>query len=536
MADNNFRTFRRDGLARSAEPEQRDSLADPLAELARLIGQSEAHGARGADAAQPAEPFEDSAPASTLDWAAADEEYAQHGHEADENYVRQGPAEPYYAHPSDEAPWPHDRDFQEEADARQYASDDARGDPRRNSGLQDAHYRDEPAPAASRAEPLPYVPPAQGGFQADEHGRYDAQAPAYAGEAADYGRDHYDEESAPTRRSGTFVIVAVLGLAVLGTAGALGYRAMFGGPMIPSLPPIIKPSDTAIKIVPKRDAQTGAPSQAAAGTPGTGEQVVTHEEQPVDIQPANPVPRVVTTIPVISNTPDQPLPGTPAAQQPASAVLPTAPSAPVVPPVAFAEPNSTTPPSGVPDQLAAPPPATGSKPVHTIKIRSGQPTAAEPAEAAPRPEARPAKPRPSVARPVREAAPRTVPGGPLSIVPSQESRAPTPAPVRTAMARETTPMSLNSRPAEAAPSATGGYAVQVTSQRSEAEAQAAFRSLQARYPQQLGGHRAIFRRADLGAKGVYYRALVGPFASAEQAASLCSSLKAAGGSCLIQRN
>lgn len=104
------------------------------------------------------------------------------------------------------------------------------------------------------------------------------------------------------------------------------------------------------------------------------------------------------------------------------------------------------------------------------------------------------------------------------------------------MARETTPMSLNSRPAEAAPSATGGYAVQVTSQRSEAEAQAAFRSLQARYPQQLGGHRAIFRRADLGAKGVYYRALVGPFASAEQAASLCSSLKAAGGSCLIQRN
>ena len=46
----------------------------------------------------------------------------------------------------------------------------------------------------------------------------------------------------------------------------------------------------------------------------------------------------------------------------------------------------------------------------------------------------------------------------------------------------------------------------------------------------------MFRRADLGAKGVYYRALVGPFASAEQASSLCSSLKAAGGSCIIQRN
>ena len=82
----------------------------------------------------------------------------------------------------------------------------------------------------------------------------------------------------------------------------------------------------------------------------------------------------------------------------------------------------------------------------------------------------------------------------------------------------------------------GGYAVQVSSQRSEAEAQAAYRSLQARYPSQLGGHRAIFRRADLGAKGVFYRALVGPFASGEQAVSLCKSLKAAGGSCIIQKD
>jgi hypothetical protein len=540
MADNSFRTFRRDSLARDAEPEQY-GLADPLAELARLIGQSEAHGDHAPDAAHSAESFDDRAPAPTLDWAAADEEYAPHGRDADEDYGQPAPAETYYQHPSGEASWARDRGFQEEAaDARQYAHppaafDDGRSDPRRNGGLQDAHYRDDPRPAASRAEPSAYIPP-QGGYQADEHGPYHVQDPSYGGDAADYGRDHYEEESAPSRRSGTVVIVAVLGLAVLGTAGALGYRAMFGGPMIPSLPPIIKPGDTPIKITPKRDAQTGAPSQTAAGTPGTGEQVVTHEEQPVDIQTANPVPRVVTTIPVISNTPDQPLPGTqpPAAQQSAIG----APGAPAVPPVAYAEPNTTPPPSGVPDRLAAPSPAqgTGSRPVQTIKIHSGLPTAAEPAEAAPASEGRPVKPRPPATRPLREAAPRTAPGGPLSIVPTQENRAPTPAPVRTTMARPTAPISLSSQPAEAVPSAGGGYAVQVTSQRSEAEAQAAFRSLQARYPQQLGGHRASIRRADLGAKGVYYRALVGPFASAEQAASLCNNLKAAGGSCLIQRN
>ncbi len=98
-------------------------------------------------------------------------------------------------------------------------------------------------------------------------------------------------------------------------------------------------------------------------------------------------------------------------------------------------------------------------------------------------------------------------------------------------------------PLAAAPAATsepagagGGYAVQVTSQRSEAEAQSAYRALAAKYPNQLGGHAPIIRRADLGSKGVYYRALVGPFASMDQAAGVCSSLKAAGGNCIVQKN
>jgi hypothetical protein len=85
-------------------------------------------------------------------------------------------------------------------------------------------------------------------------------------------------------------------------------------------------------------------------------------------------------------------------------------------------------------------------------------------------------------------------------------------------------------------STTGGYAVQVSSQRSEAQAEATFHALQAKYPQQLGSQHGMVRRADLGPKGIYYRTLVGPFASAEEASRLCSSLKSAGGSCIIQRN
>ncbi len=81
-----------------------------------------------------------------------------------------------------------------------------------------------------------------------------------------------------------------------------------------------------------------------------------------------------------------------------------------------------------------------------------------------------------------------------------------------------------------------GYIVQVSARRSKADAQASFRSLQSKFPRQLGGRTAIFQRADLGAKGIYYRAMVGPFASAGAADQFCGSLKAAGGECIIQRN
>jgi cell division septation protein DedD len=81
-----------------------------------------------------------------------------------------------------------------------------------------------------------------------------------------------------------------------------------------------------------------------------------------------------------------------------------------------------------------------------------------------------------------------------------------------------------------------GYAVQVSSQHSETEAQSSFQALRGKYPELLGKREPIIRRADLGAKGIYYRALVGPFASADEAAAMCSSLKAAGGNCIVQKN
>jgi cell division septation protein DedD len=73
-----------------------------------------------------------------------------------------------------------------------------------------------------------------------------------------------------------------------------------------------------------------------------------------------------------------------------------------------------------------------------------------------------------------------------------------------------------------------GYVVQVSSQRTEAEAQAAWQNLQARYSSVLAGRQATIRRADLGDRGTFYRAQVGPFSSRDDA-SRFRNLKSAGG-------
>jgi hypothetical protein len=98
------------------------------------------------------------------------------------------------------------------------------------------------------------------------------------------------------------------------------------------------------------------------------------------------------------------------------------------------------------------------------------------------------------------------------------------------------PVAAPNPPAQSASVSAAGSYVQVSSQRSETDAQAAFKVLQGKYPKVLGDKQAVIRRAELGDKGVYYRAMVGPFASVEQAAELCSRLKVAGGQCIVQRN
>ncbi len=80
------------------------------------------------------------------------------------------------------------------------------------------------------------------------------------------------------------------------------------------------------------------------------------------------------------------------------------------------------------------------------------------------------------------------------------------------------------------------FVVQVTSRSSQTGALAAFADMQQKYPSLIGGFSPDIQRADLGAKGIWYRLRVGPVESKTAATDLCSSLKQAGHpGCFVRR-
>jgi hypothetical protein len=335
--------------------------------------------------------------------------------------------------------------------------------------------------------------------------------------------DYYDDAPPSRRRIGILAIAGVFALAVVGTAGAFGYRAIFGSSSVSGPPPVIKAELAPSKIVPAATSNTQASKTSdRVNDRGQGERLVSREEQPVAVTTTGnvfpPQGQNSATLPgvgpqlgsgvvgsdpkrirTISIKPDQPSDALPA---------PQAEPAPVAPPRVV----STTRQAPAPTPTPAPARSNGPPQSIAEAVAEPEPVRAPPPRATP-----PAR----AEAPAQHAAPANAP---LSLNPNAAPPAPrSAAPQRTAAA---------AAPATVA----GNYAVQVSAQRSEEEAQAAFRTLQGKFPGQLGNRQSFIKRVDLGEKGIYFRAMVGPFADSGQASALCSSLKAAGGSCLIQKN
>ena len=82
----------------------------------------------------------------------------------------------------------------------------------------------------------------------------------------------------------------------------------------------------------------------------------------------------------------------------------------------------------------------------------------------------------------------------------------------------------------------GSYVVQVASVKGDqAQAQRRADSVSQTYRSTLGSLAVGVKRADLGAKGVYYRVRIGPFADKAGANDVCQKLKGAGQDCFVAK-
>ena len=349
-------------------------------------------------------------------------------------------------------------------------------------------------------------------------------------------------------RKGLVIAGVLLGVAALGIGAVVGLRGMSGpsGGAGSGEAPIVRAETGPAKVQPQNPGGVEIPNQNKQIYERTPEpkpadtRVVTREEQPMDVQAtARAAARVIL-----------PPPGTPASSTPA--VEPSA-----TPANGNGGQLASVPPAGANPQPANPQAALGEpRRVRTISVRPDGTIAPSPGSTtvASLPPVTPTAPTPAavVAQPVssqplasQPAPAQTAPAQPVATVPRAappRAAAPAPAPaaperVQTAAAAPSAPVSL--RPAAApaaAPAATGsGFMVQLGAPGSEAEARSSFASLQRRYADQLAGESPTIRRADLGNGRTVYRLRVGPFSS-EDAAQKCEALKAAGGQCFVARN
>jgi Tfp pilus assembly protein PilF len=84
-------------------------------------------------------------------------------------------------------------------------------------------------------------------------------------------------------------------------------------------------------------------------------------------------------------------------------------------------------------------------------------------------------------------------------------------------------------------SATGVYKIQVGSVRSGSDAEQQWQRLQERQQDILGDLSPMISRADLGARGVFYRIQAGPFADAVDAGRRCDELRGRSLGCIVVR-
>jgi hypothetical protein len=500
---------------------------DPLAELARLIGQDDPFADMAAEPHQPARSHATPVARRPSNGTPPRAPRREDPYEDDDRYE---PVTDEYDRQPERV---QARQYDDEADYEYEAPKRPRMPAPQTNGRAAYPYGEMPAPraeqpAARAARPAAARRPPVSDFEDDYEPDYDrhngnGHDASYRGargyqdqpeaESRAYGQDYssdYDAEYAPDeyaqeeeyaqvprnkRRWMLIGIMSLIGVVVLGVASLYGYRAVFKR-HAKTNPPTIHSAETPTKVVPNSAADGSKQNyDRLTEQPGGGERVVSREEQPAAFN-APSGGRVVTTTP-----------------QPAGSVS------------AFAAPGGQmggapvlNPPAGNIGRANGEP-----KRVRTMTVRSDGSVVENGSH--------------------RSEASRSV-NAPLALNPNAQSEpaesepAPQP-PVRTATHPSAQQPWAGAEPARRQQSnytPAGSYVVQVSSQKSENDAHTAWRQLQAKYTNVLGNAQVSFKRVDLGDRGTFYRAMVGPFGNRDQAYEMCQNLKSAGGECVVQRN
>ncbi len=546
---------------RQSAPQPAQPKSDPLAELARIVGQDD--------------PFR-----AILSADRAGVEPRRHAPEVDDIFAL-GPdtpeRQPASAYP--DAPQQHPQAYRDES----FAQDHGYGEP-----AHAAHHPHADRPSfdafldeAGQSHAAPASPPQGYAYEPGyaDHQAYaepapsaqDWRQPAAYSEPAAFGDLHddsaYDEprnlrnRPAPNRKA-IFTVAAVLGVAVLGVGSAL-YFSDGGSGATDGEPPLITAGSDPIKIAPQNPGGVEIPNQNKQIFEGARDeetQIVDREEQPVDIeQVARDAPRVV--LPPPATAPDrqdadpinQMLAGN---LDPAQALQPPAATSSAV--AALGEPRRVRTVSVRPDGtiIAREP----SPPVQVAEAAPAQPQAIT--DLIPLEQPAPSTPEPQVQAdaPV-EQAPATVSALPEPAAQPEPAETPDAAEPPAATEAPAAPLSLTGAipappppdrgsqqvaaiappaPAEPAPAQatapvqSGGYAVQLAIRDSEERAYQAFTQYQTRYADIIGNVDPIVRRAEVNGN-VIYRIRVGPYALSD-ANGVCAQIKSAGGDCFVARN
>lgn len=351
----------------------------------------------------------------------------------------------------------------------------------------------------------------------------------------------YGEGGGPelSRRKSRKILVAggaVVAMVVLGLGGALMLKSP-ATTVAGEEPPLIKATNEPSKVHPQTPGGVEIPNQNKQIYERAGQEtqtkVVNREEQPVDVRQATraaaqaegagiaPI-RAASAIPPAGH-------GLNLGEPRKVRTVSVRPDGTIISPDSPPPPPRSTTPAQAPAALALPPAARADQPgpAPSATPPQSRPTATVAAPATPAPRLVPAPPAgpasPGGSSPQQAASPASPPASaPQPAAPQQRTAAVQPSAPAPAAA-----------PAAADAAPVGGFSVQLGVSPSEAEARTTLQRLKQKFPD-LDGTAPLIRKAEVNGNTIF-RVRVGPM-SRDDASSLCSKVQGQGGDCFVARN